>query len=394
MDLSLCMIVRDEEQTLPNCLSSISGVVDEMIVVDTGSCDRTIEIAQNLGAKVFSFSWCNDFSAARNESLKHAEADWILVLDADEVLMPETIPALRQAMQEPDVLVVTLLRQEIGTNRPNSLLSRVFRRHPQITFSRPYHELVDDSVAAILQQEPHWRIVELLGVAIQHTGYQPGTIAQRQKVDRARTTMANYLANHPHDSYICSKLGALYIESGDLRKGLDLLQRGLKSPQVEPPVQSELHYHLGSTYSQLQNFTQAEKHYRLAIAQPISPRLKLGAYNNWGSLLKEQGNFSDAKELFQKAIEIEPTFAMGHLNLGMTLKALGDLGGAIAHYQRAIELNPTYADAYQNLGVVLLKVGNVAGSLEMFRRAIDLHQQQGSPEAARLQQGLKEMGLL
>jgi tetratricopeptide (TPR) repeat protein len=394
MDLSFCMIVRDEAQMLPNCLGSISGVVDEMIVVDTGSGDRTIEVAKNLGAKVYSFSWCNDFSAARNESLKYAQSDWILVLDADEVLVPEIIPSLKRAIQEPDVLVVTLLRQEVGTNHPDALISRVFRNHSQITFSRPYHELIDDSVTDILKQEPHWRIIELPGVAIQHTGYQADAIAQRQKVDRARTIMASYLKSHPNDAYICSKLGALYVESGNVKKGLELLKRGLKSLQVEPAVQYELHYHLGSTYSQLQNFTQAQKHYRAATEQPISPRLKLGAYNNWGSLLKEQGKLKEAKDLFQKAIALDPTFAMGHLNLGMTLKAMGDLAGAIAHYQRAIKLNPTYADAYQNLGVVLLKVGNVAGSLEMFCRAIDLHQQQGSPEAARLQQGLKEMGLL
>ncbi len=158
------------------------------------------------------------------------------------------------------------------------------------------------------------------------------------------------------------------------------MKQGLKSPHIEAAVQYELHYHLGSTYSQLQNFVQARKHYRLATEQPISPGFKLGAYNNWGSLLKDQGNLMDAKELFQKTIELEPTFAMGYLNLGMTLKAMGDLAGAIAHYQRAIELNPTYADAYQNLGVVLLKVGNVPQSLEAFRRAINLHQQQGSPK--------------
>jgi len=393
MKLSLCMIVKDEETLLPHCLNSVQNVADEIIIVDTGSIDKTLDVARKSGARVYSFEWCNDFAAARNESLKYAQGEWILALDADEVLVPEIIPALKQVIWESDVLAVTLLRQEVGTNRPNSFISRLFRNHPDIRFSRPYHELIDDSVTAISSQEPYWRIVELAGVAIQHTGYQTDTIAQRQKVDRARTNMEGYLKNHPNDAYMCSKLGALYVENGEIKKGLELLKRGLKSPHIEPAVQYELHYHLGSTYSQLQNFVQARKHYRLATEQPISPRFKLGAYNNWGSLLNDQGNLMDAKELFQKTIELEPTFAMGYLNLGMTLKAMGDLAGAINHYQRAIELNPTYADAYQNLGVVLLKVGNVPQSLQAFRRAIDLHQQQGSPEAARLQQGLKEMGL-
>ncbi|UBF29514.1 tetratricopeptide repeat protein [Kovacikia minuta CCNUW1] len=392
MNLSLCMIVRDEEKALPGCLKSVRDLVSEMIVVDTGSIDHTIEIAKNFGASVYSFSWRDDFSAARNESLKYARGDWILVLDADEVLVPECIPLLQRAIQEPEVLVMTLLRQEVGTPHPDSLVSRVFRNDPQITFSRPYHELIDDSVADILQREPHWRIVELPGVAIHHTGYQTDAIAQRQKVDRARRIMESYLANHPNDSYICSKLGALYVESGNVRQGLDLLQRGLQSPLIEPAVLYELHYHLGSTYSQMQQWAKAEQHYRAATEQPISPRMKLGAYTNWGSLLQARGDRVGARAVYQKTIEADPSFAIGYFNLGLTLKAMGDFSAAIAHYQQAIHLNPTYAEAYQNLGVVLMKVGRISESLEAFRQAIDLHQQQNSPEAERLQQTLQSMG--
>ena len=86
MKLSLCMIVRDEEADLPTCLESVKGVVDEICIVDTGSNDRTVAIAEGYGARVEHFTWCDDFSAARNASLAMAQGDWILVLDADEIL--------------------------------------------------------------------------------------------------------------------------------------------------------------------------------------------------------------------------------------------------------------------------------------------------------------------
>jgi len=392
MKLSLCMIVRNEEMTLPHCLKSVCGMVDEIIIVDTGSVDRTIAIAKDAGAQVHDFTWCDDFAAARNASLQHATGDWVLVLDADETLVPAIAPQLRQAIQSPDTLVVNLLRQEIGTHYPDALLSRLFRNRADITFCRPYHELVDDSVTAILQREPQWRIGELPGVAILHTGYQAAAIAH--KTERARTIMERYLSTHPDDAYICSKLGALYADQGELAQAQALLERGLALAQLEPAVGYELHYHLGSLYSQLQKLALAETHYQTAIAQPIAPQAKLGAYTNLGSLLQERGELAQAKALYETAITINPAFAIGYFNLGVTFRALGDLSGAIAHYQQAIQLNPTYADAYQNLGVTLLKQGKMLESLTALQQAIDLHEQQGSPEGARLRQVLQEMGLV
>lgn len=393
MDLSLCMIVRDEEAQLSRCLESVKGVVDEIVIVDTGSTDRSVEIAQTQGARVYPFTWCDDFSAARNLSLQHAQGDWILVLDADEVLLPGIVPVLKQAIQSPDHLVINLLRQEVGSHQaPYSLISRLFRRRADIHFSHPYHELIDDSVTAILHREPDWKIVDLPGIAIAHTGYQRETIDQRQKADRARTLMERFLGSHPEDAYLCNKLGALYVEMGEVDKGLELLQRGLKAAQIPAPVLYELHYHLGDTYRQQQNYAQADTHFQQAVEQPISSRLKLGAYNNWGNLRMAEGNPQAARVLFQKCVEIDSAFTVGYFNLGMALKDLGDLRGAIVCYQKAIQLNPTYAEAYQNLGVALLKGGSVKESLEIFRQAIALHEQQGSPEAERLQQGLQSMG--
>lgn len=393
MTLSLCMIVKNEADNLPRCLSSVQSVVDEMIIVDTGSSDETIAIAHSCNAQVYHFAWNHDFASARNVSLQRATGDWILVLDADEVLQADSIPAMQQAMQQESCLVINLMRQEIGaTQSPYSLVSRLFRHHPQICFQRPYHAMIDDSVTELLQQEPGWQIIDLTEVAILHYGYEPGTIASRNKSEKAKTAIATYLSQHPGDPYACSKLGALYVELGQWQQGLPLLLQGLQSTDLTPAVLYELHYHLGIAYNRISNLAAAQHHYQLATQQDILPLLKLAAFNNLGSLLKQQGQLTTAQSLYETCIQIDPKFALGHNNLGLTLKALGHLPKAIAHYQQAIALNPNYAEAYQNLGVAWLKLGRVPDSLAAFQQAIDLHQTANPAEAQRLQQGLREMG--
>jgi glycosyltransferase involved in cell wall biosynthesis len=393
MDLSLCMIVKNEARNLSRCLESVRSIVNEMVVLDTGSTDETIAIATSFNAKVHHFPWNNDFSAARNESLNYANGDWVLVLDADEVLTEAIAPVLKQAIQQENCLVINLLRQEVGaTQSPYSMVSRLFRRHPDIHFSRPYHAMIDDSVVQILQREPQWQILDLPDVAMRHYGYEPGAIASRNKLENARMSMERFLVANPGEPYVCSKLGALYIQMGRLNHGIELLERGLKARQVDAPVLYELHYHLGIAYSHMKHPEQAAQHYQVAVQQPILPCLKLGAYNNLGSLRKGARDWVGARSAYEATLEIDPNFAVGHNNLAMTLKDMGQFSDAIAHYQKAIELNPTYAEAYQNLGVVLLKVGRVDDSLEAFRKAIALHQQHDLKEAVRLKRGLQEMG--
>ena len=393
MKLSLCMIVKNEAAALPKCLGSVQNVVDEMVVVDTGSSDRTPQIAKQFGATVHYFPWCNDFSAARNEALKYVTGDWVLVLDADETLTPKIVPQLQDAIHREEYLLINLVRQEVGAEQsPYSLVSRLFRNHPDIHFSRPYHALVDDSVSVILSQETHWQVGYLPDVAILHVGYQKSTIAQHNKYAKAQAAMEEFLATHPHDPYACSKLGALYVETGKIAQGIELLARGVADCEENYEILYELYYHLGIGYSRIQNPKQAIAHYQAAIKLPIYPMLKLGAYNNLGNLLKACGDLKAAKIAYETALKIDPSFAAGHYNLGMTLKAMSLYVDAVASYQKAIQLNPNYAEAYQNLGVVLLKLGNVLDSLTAFRQAIALHQQHNPEEAKRLREGLQEMG--
>ena len=391
--LSLCMIVKNEEKSLPRCLGSVRDVVDEIVLVDTGSSDGTVAMAQSLGAKVYHFEWCNNFAVARNEALQYVQGEWVLVLDADEVLTADIVPSMQEAIAHPNHLVVNLVRQEVGAvQSPYSLVSRLFRRHPQVSFSRPYHAMIDDSVAELLKTEPHWQVVSLVPVAIHHYGYQPEAIAAQDKDNRAKQAMEEYLAAYPDDPYVCSKLGALYLRIGQMHDGMELLKRGLQSA-ADAPVLFELHYHLANAYGRSGDVNRAATQYQRAIAQPILPHLKLGAYNNLGSLLQSVGELETAQKVYQTALKIAPSFALGYYNLGMTLKAQGKFPEAIAAYRQAIHLDPNHAFAYQNLGVILFKTGNPSASIEAFRKAIALHQSQNPPEAEKLSQGLTEIGI-
>ena len=96
MEISLCMIVKNEENVIDRCLNCVKDVVDEMIIVDTGSTDNTIAKAESLGAKIYNFQWIDDFAEARNFSFSKATKDYILWLDADDVLEEDDIVILKE----------------------------------------------------------------------------------------------------------------------------------------------------------------------------------------------------------------------------------------------------------------------------------------------------------
>ena len=391
--LSLCMIVRNEAENLAACLGTVVDLVDQIVILDTGSTDRTCEIAHQYGAQVKHFVWCDDFSAARNAALKFVTGDWVLVLDADERLTSEIKPEILSAIQDPQRLAINLFRQEVGaTQSPYSLVSRLFRRHPNINFQRPYHAMIDDSVEALLEIEPHWNIVTLDPIALLHYGYQPELINSRDKFTKARTTMEGFLRENPNDPYVCSKLGALYCDLGLHNEGKLLLERGLEATKIDAATRYELHYHLASVYTKANQIQAADNQFQLAIEQSIPDKLKLGAIVNWGALRQMNDDLETAAWIYSEAIAIDSNCAIAHYNLGMTQKAMGDFEAAIESYNYAIEINPENPEPYQNLGVVLMKLGRVPESLNSFRTAIGLYKTMDSIEGDRLLRSLSEMG--
>src|SRR4051794_39937094 len=134
--VSLCMIVRDEEQNLADCLRPVAELFDEIVIVDTGSRDATRQVARQFTDRVVEFTWCDDFSAARNESLRHATGDWIFWLDADDRIDAANRERLQRLFATlPDERVAYVMRCLCG-HGPGQTSSafdhvRLFRRHPE-----------------------------------------------------------------------------------------------------------------------------------------------------------------------------------------------------------------------------------------------------------------------
>ena len=386
--LSLSMIVRDEAERLAACLRSLQGFVDEMVVVDTGSSDDTVAIAEGLGATVHRIDWPGDFAPARNQALQWVSGDWVLVLDADEQLRPEAREPLRQLMEQPELLLVNLLRQELGAlQSPYSNVSRLFRRHPAIRWSRAYHSLVDDSVAELLQREPHWRIADCSTPALLHDGYRPELLSAGNKAARLRSAMEAELLARPDDPYACAKLGSLEVAEGQAQRGIELLRRGLQHcPAGAHPERYELLLHLAMAEAEREPAA-AIALYRQALVTPLAPRLTLAARLNLAALLLHQDQLEDAEELCRQATTVAPEIGLGWFNLGVIRRRRGDLAGALEAYRQAAALSPDHAETQQNLAVALLLGGDIIGARQGFRQAIQLLVLQGrGDEAEQLRQ--------
>jgi tetratricopeptide (TPR) repeat protein len=377
--LSLSMIVRDEATRIEACLQSVQDFVDEMVVVDTGSTDETVALAQACGARVEHLEWPGDFAPARNAALEHVKGDWVLVLDADEQLRTEAIPKLKALMAQPDVLVINLLRHELGAAMaPYSNVSRLFRRHPRIQWSKPYHSMIDESVAALMRDEPQWRIANCAEPALLHDGYRPELLSGTDKAQRLRQSMELWLEEQPDDPYACAKLGALEVSEGNRDRGMTLLRRGLERlPGGEASIAEryELLLNLGIALA-ADDREGAMGCYREALALPLETRLSLGARLNLAALLMQQNELEEAIQLTTTACQRAPEVALAWYNLGLMERRRGDLLAAINAYERSIVLDPSHAESHQNLAVARLMGGDIDGARSGFRKAIAVLQAQ------------------
>jgi len=376
--LSLSMIMRDEASRLESCLASVADFVDEMVLIDTGSRDDSVAIARRLGATVHELAWPGDFAPARNQALERVRGDWVLVLDADERLRPEAREPLRRLMAEPDALVITLLRQELGAAQaPYSSVSRLFRRHPDLHWSRPYHSMIDDSVLAIQARAPHWRVLHCPEPALLHDGYRPERLLEDGKAARLRQAMEAELAERPDDAYAIAKLAGLELGEGRRERAVALLRRGLAANADGAAAERfELLLALAQALAS-SDPDQAAALYREALALPLDPRLSVAAGLNLALLLQGQGRLAEAAELAEAVTAAAPELVNGWIALGLIERQRGLPMAAIAAYRQALELDRQHPEAHQNLAVALLMAGDIGGAREGFRQAIALLRDQG-----------------
>jgi hypothetical protein len=199
--LSLCMILRDEEEMLPGFLERARGLWDELVAVDTGSADRTPAILRAAGARVLHEPWRADFAAARNVSLAAATGDWVLVLDADEWVGPELAAAARALLDDDlaGAATVRVVDRLPHGHRRESRLLRMFRRDPAVRFRHAIHEDASEGVLASLERTGR-RLVHLEG-SVEHLGYVRARAAARDKRARDVAILERCLAVDPLDLY-------------------------------------------------------------------------------------------------------------------------------------------------------------------------------------------------
>ena len=279
--IALVMIARNEARCIGRCLKSVAPWVDHMIVLDTGSSDQTVAIARSFGAEVYHFSWCDDFSAARNAALDHSHADWNFVLDADEWLISggpllRAVSQQKQDFADQNFVGAVLVESSFGTRQRKDesacWLTRLLPKEVRFT-------------GAVHEQPVHSHPRRQLDILVGHDGYEDEQLKRKQGRNQALLQQA--LIAHPDDPY--------------------------------------LHYQFGKEFEVAHGFSQACSHYRSALS-------RCGAEQPWHHdlvvrmlfCLKKTGQFEEGLALAQEmqtryANSPDYYFVLGDLLLDMAL---------------------------------------------------------------------------
>src|SRR3954462_463790 len=234
LTLSPCMIVKDGEEMLPRCLAAAKPAVDEIIVVDTGSSDRTVEIAESFGARVLHHGWNGSFSDARNVSLEGATSDWVIYLDADEVLVEEDAPRLHaltgRIWREAFALVETNYTGDVedGTAMTHNAL-RMWRHRPHYRFKGRLHEQMAYALPGYLTER-----IEYTQLRIEHYGYLGVVRDAKDKSRRNLDLLLQQVAEGHESAFQRFNLGSEYLALGELETAVDPFEKSWRMLETDP----------------------------------------------------------------------------------------------------------------------------------------------------------------
>jgi tetratricopeptide (TPR) repeat protein len=355
------MIVRDEEASLPRCLQSASDLFHEIIVVDTGSRDGTRAVAEGLGARVFEFPWQDDFSAARNESLRHATGNWVFWLDADEWLDETNRQRLRSLFtglgNRPDgwVMKQLCLQRAALPGQPaegDAIVEqvRLFPRRRDVAWEHRVYEQVAPSIRQI------GGVLRFADVLVHHAGYAdaPGYL---RKMERNLRLAELEHRDKPHDPYVLYLLGMFHQMLGRAAQSVEFLRRaaGICPPsasygaklhalltqgwqrqgrrsealaacrqgQTSYPADAELRWLECTLAEELGDLEGAERGYRALIPLASDPRLRGWVRHRLALLCRRRRQFAEAETLWLTAVAEQPAFAVAWLELAELYLAAG-----------------------------------------------------------------------
>ncbi len=367
--ISACMIVKDEEELLPNCLQSIRDVADEIIVVDTGSSDRTVEIAKSYGAKVYHHLWENDFSKHRNQSISYATGEWILIIDADEELEVKTGHIVKTLVRNAGTGIISFnVRSylEDGAYYSEGSSPRLFKNGLGIHYRGKVHNQI--IYKETLTPSP---------VVLWHYGYDLNPEKKRAKIDRSLALLRQQAAEWPDDiptrHHLAMTLMANKDWGGAYREAA--LTLDMAKAKEERSSQLSWTYFVASTsLSQMQRFDEAEAigleglerfgwsvdlHHCLTqiyfVKKDYENTLKHGF--EFLDLCKKLVTDIGAFPLFQfETVHLEwvvyRSMGYAHIYLGRQDKGIGFLENAVESVSKHVRFQ-----IIEEIGINLLKIG-------------------------------------
>lgn len=389
--LSLCMIVRDEQQMLPRCLAAVAGAVDEIVIVDTGSTDATIEIARSFGARVIERAWTGSFAEARNVSFDAARGDWLMYLDADELLVREDVPLLRsltaRTWREAFYLSETNHTgdPEDGTAVMHNAL-RVFRNRPEYRFEGRLHEQIAHCLPGYLPER-----IEATSVRVEHYGYVGAVRDTREKSRRNIELLRLQQAESDPTPFLHYNLGCEYAATGDRAAALVELERswGL----LEADSNRDGYVFAPALLSRLVKALRVCGRPREALARAEKG---LERFPGFTDLVLEQalaaialGREDHAIELCERCIEMgdaprryTATVGCGsylpRVRLAELRRTRGELGQAIELLERCLREHPRFIGSVAPYASALLEQGLEPDAVV---RALERHMPDPSPAA-------------
>jgi glycosyltransferase involved in cell wall biosynthesis/tetratricopeptide (TPR) repeat protein len=364
--ISLCMIVRDEERVLAACLQSVRPFVDEIIVVDTGSTDRTVAIAQEHGARVFHFAWCDDFSAARNQSLRHATGEWIFWMDADDTIPADCGAKLRELAELAEERTTGFLMQVHIPPAPGedgfTIVDHVklFRNLPELRFEGRIHEQI---------LEPIHRSggrVERSDLHVVHSGYDYSPAGQQKKRERDLLLLQKDLDERPGHPFVLFNIGMTAHHLKDWDKAIAALQECLQKTRPRESIVRKAHAMLAGCYLAKGEVAQAVSQIEKGLALfPHDPELLFRA----GIIYREAGNLATAERAYVTllanrevghidSLDVTMTGFKAHHNLALIYRDMGRLHEAEARFRAALTDNPEFLPSRLGLNEVLQRIAH------------------------------------
>ncbi|MBW3017773.1 glycosyltransferase [Candidatus Woesearchaeota archaeon] len=392
--LSLCMIAKDEEGFIQNCLSSARAYVDEIIIIDTGSTDNTVKVAKEFDAKVLHRKWVNDFSASKNEAIKQARCDWIIVLDADEVIAEKDWKIIRKLITDADKtlgkgkqeIAAFILDQinytdnknffgwrSVSTGNkfakgaigyfPNPLI-RLFRNGKNYKFRYKIHETIFDSIAS-----KGGRIIRT-NIPIHHYQFQKSKEFDKEKIKKYSKLMKEQLKLTPDVPKIHYQSALMYLSEGMHKEAENELNKVIElQPDFEMP-----YIHLADMRLGQDKKDEAIEFLQKAIEK--QPK-KETAYVKLGAIHTKAGRFQSAYDVMKKAFESDIRSPAIYNNLGFILEKSGKAEEAVKIYKSGVNRvknsnDPYYYILMNKLVKLFVKMGKKKEAISILERAIEL----------------------